>query len=58
MWGLRAMMPKRSFWRIAQFDTLRIARRSGMEERGDQASNLLSRPDDDCRATTQMQALC
>jgi hypothetical protein len=35
-----------------------IARRSGMEERGDQASNLLSRPDDDCRATTQMQALC
>jgi putative transposase len=35
-----------------------IARRSGMEERGDQACNLLSRPDDDCRATTQMQALC
>jgi len=24
MWGLRAMMPKRSLWRIAQFDTLRL----------------------------------
>jgi hypothetical protein len=24
MWGLRASMPKRSFWRVAQFDTLRL----------------------------------
>jgi hypothetical protein len=24
MWGLRAMMPKRSIWRVAQFDTLRL----------------------------------
>jgi len=24
MWGLRAMMPKRSTWRVAQFDTLRL----------------------------------
>jgi hypothetical protein len=24
MWGLRASMPKRSMWRIAQFDTLRL----------------------------------
>jgi hypothetical protein len=24
MWGLRASMPKRSFWRCAQFDTLRL----------------------------------
>ena len=24
MWGLRAMMPKRSLWRVAQFDTLRL----------------------------------
>lgn len=24
MWGLRAMMPKRSSWRTAQFDTLRL----------------------------------
>jgi hypothetical protein len=24
MWGLRASMPKRSFWRSAQFDTLRL----------------------------------
>jgi len=24
MWGLRAAMPKRSFWRSAQFDTLRL----------------------------------
>ena len=24
MWGLRALMPKRSLWRIAQFDTLRL----------------------------------
>ena len=24
MWGLRASMPKRSMWRVAQFDTLRL----------------------------------
>ena len=24
MWGLRAAMPKRSMWRVAQFDTLRL----------------------------------
>ncbi len=24
MWRLRAMMPKRSIWRVAQFDTLRL----------------------------------
>ena len=24
MWGLRALMPRRSFWRVAQFDTLRL----------------------------------
>jgi hypothetical protein len=24
MWGLRSMMPKRSTWRVAQFDTLRL----------------------------------
>ena len=24
MWGLRMSMPKRSMWRIAQFDTLRL----------------------------------
>lgn len=24
MWSLRAMMPKRSVWRVAQFDTLRL----------------------------------
>jgi hypothetical protein len=24
MWGLRASTPKRSFWRVAQFDTLRL----------------------------------
>lgn len=24
MWGLRSMMPKRSIWRVAQFDTLRL----------------------------------
>jgi hypothetical protein len=24
MWGLRARMPKRSLWRLAQFDTLRL----------------------------------
>ena len=24
MWGLRAAMPKRSTWRAAQFDTLRL----------------------------------
>lgn len=24
MWGLRAAMPRRSFWRVAQFDTLRL----------------------------------
>lgn len=24
MWGLRAIMPKRSTWRVAQFDTLRL----------------------------------
>jgi hypothetical protein len=24
MWGLRVSMPKRSIWRIAQFDTLRL----------------------------------
>jgi hypothetical protein len=24
MWGLRVSMPKRSMWRIAQFDTLRL----------------------------------
>ena len=25
MWGLRASMPKRSMWRVAQFDTLRLS---------------------------------
>ncbi len=25
MWGLRASMPKRSVWRVAQFDTLRLS---------------------------------
>jgi hypothetical protein len=24
MWGLRVSMPKRSVWRVAQFDTLRL----------------------------------
>ena len=24
MWGLRVSMPKRSMWRVAQFDTLRL----------------------------------
>ena len=24
MWGLRASMPKRSMWHVAQFDTLRL----------------------------------
>ncbi len=24
MWSLRALMPKRSPWRVAQFDTLRL----------------------------------
>ena len=24
MWGLRASMPRRSMWRVAQFDTLRL----------------------------------
>ena len=24
MWGLRESMPKRSMWRVAQFDTLRL----------------------------------
>ena len=24
MWRLRAAMPRRSFWRVAQFDTLRL----------------------------------
>ena len=24
MWSLRSLMPKRSFWRTAQFDTLRL----------------------------------
>jgi hypothetical protein len=24
MWGLRSTMPKRSTWRVAQFDTLRL----------------------------------
>src|SRR3954447_10495817 len=24
MWGLRAAMPRRSLWRVAQFDTLRL----------------------------------
>ena len=24
MWGLRQSMPKRSMWRVAQFDTLRL----------------------------------
>ncbi|GGE89417.1 hypothetical protein GCM10011317_53020 [Niveispirillum cyanobacteriorum] len=24
MWSLRALMPKRSSWRVAQFDTLRL----------------------------------
>jgi hypothetical protein len=24
MWGLRVSMPKRSMWRAAQFDTLRL----------------------------------
>ncbi len=24
MWSLRATMPRRSFWRVAQFDTLRL----------------------------------
>jgi hypothetical protein len=24
MWGLRVSMPKRSTWRVAQFDTLRL----------------------------------
>lgn len=24
MWGLRVSMPKRSIWRVAQFDTLRL----------------------------------
>ena len=24
LWSLRALMPKRSFWRVAQFDTLRL----------------------------------
>ena len=24
MWGLRTSMPKRSMWRVAQFDTLRL----------------------------------
>jgi hypothetical protein len=24
MWGLRASMPKKSMWRVAQFDTLRL----------------------------------
>ena len=24
MWGLRVSLPKRSMWRVAQFDTLRL----------------------------------
>ena len=24
MWGLRSSMPKRSIWRVAQFDTIRL----------------------------------
>ena len=24
MWGLRVSMPRRSMWRVAQFDTLRL----------------------------------
>ncbi len=24
MWSLRALMPRRSWWRVAQFDTLRL----------------------------------
>ena len=24
MWGLRVTMPRRSIWRVAQFDTLRL----------------------------------
>ena len=24
MWSLRVAMPRRSFWRVAQFDTLRL----------------------------------
>jgi hypothetical protein len=24
MWGLRSLMPRRSLWRTAQFDTLRL----------------------------------
>ena len=24
MWSLRSLMPRRSFWRVAQFDTLRL----------------------------------
>ena len=27
MWGLRMSLPKRSMWRVAQFDTLRLRRR-------------------------------
>jgi hypothetical protein len=34
-----------------------IARQSGLEERGDQDGDWLSRRDDDCRAATEMQEL-
>jgi hypothetical protein len=36
---------------------LGIARQSGLEERGDQDGDWLSRRDDDCRAATEMQQL-
>ncbi len=46
MWGLRASMPRRSMWRVAQFDTLRL-RLVKIAARGMRADYSWARPGQD-----------